>query len=162
MLTSLVYLHFEFIHIITFSMFYTVHFLLVSLCLAIRLSYLQPSPISSHCLVCPVSLSTSTQQYFYLNKLPLAFFITSITPWRSRFTSLHLPLLVSILALSGDIHTNSDPPALSSFSLYTYNICSLLSNDHMSASNDLIKTHHFNINALTEAWINKLSTSHVN
>ena len=106
----------------------------------------QPSPITSHCLVYPVSLSTSTQQYSYLIKLPLAFFIT---PRHSQFTSLHL-LLVSILALCGDIHKNPDHPALSSFSLCTYNIHSLLSNDHISALNDLIETHHPNIIALTE------------
>ena len=89
-------------------------------------------PISSHCLVCRVSVFTSTQQYSCLNKLPLAFFIT---PHHSRFTLFHLPLLVSILALCGDIHTNPGPPT-PSFSLCTYNIRSLLSNDHISALND--------------------------
>ena len=69
----------------------------------------------------------------------------------------HLPLLVSILALCGDIHTNPGPPA-PFFSLCTYNIRSLLSNDHISALNDLIETHHHNIIALTETWINKSST----
>ena len=66
----------------------------------------------------PLHLIT-TVRYSYLNKLPLAFFIT---PQHSRFTSLHLPLLISILALCGDIHTNSGPPALSSFSFCIYNI----------------------------------------
>ena len=136
-------------------MSYTVHFLLVSLYLATRLSYPQPSSISSHCLVCSVPLSTLIQQYSYLIKLPLAFFIT---PRRSRFTSLHHPLLVSILALCGDIHTNPGPPAISSFSLCTYNIRPLLSNDYISAVNNLIETHHPNIIALTETWINKSST----
>ena len=69
-----------------------------------------------------------------------------------------LPLLVSILALYGDIHINPDPPASSSFSLCTYNIRSLLSNDNISALNDFIETHHPNIIALTETWINKSST----
>ena len=125
-----------------------------------RFSYPQPSPISSilpissHCLVCSVFLSTSTQQYSYLNKLPLAFLIT---PRRLQFTSLHLPL-VSILVLSGDIHTSLSPPALSSFSLCTYNICSLLSNDHIYALNDLIETHQPNIITLTKIWTNKSST----
>ena len=144
----------EFIHFVTFSMSYTIHFLLVSLYLATRLSYHQPSPISSHFL-CHVYLSTSTQQYSCINKLPWALFII---PHRSRFTSLHLPLLVSILPLCGDIHTNPGPPAPSSFSLCTYNIRSLLSNDHISALNDLIETYHPNIIALTETWINKSST----
>ena len=108
--------------------------------------------ITSHCLVCLVTLSTSTQQYSYLIKLPLAFFITRR---RSRFTSLHLPLLISTLALCGDIHSNPGPPVLSSFSLCTYNIRSLLSNDHISVLNDLIETRHPNIIALTETWINK-------
>ena len=110
---------------------------------------------SSHCLVCPVSLFTLTQQYSSLNKLPLAFFIT---PRRSWFTPLHLPLLISILALCGDIHINPGSPAPSSFSLCTYNIRSILANDHISALNDLIATHHPKIIALTETWINKSST----
>ena len=74
----------------------------------------QPFPITSHCIVCPVSLSTSTHHYSYLIKLSLTFFIT---PWRSRFLSLHLPLLVSIVVRCGDIHTNSGTPALSLFFL---------------------------------------------
>ena len=57
-----------------------------------------------------------------------------------RFTSLHLPLLVSNLVLCGDIHINFDPITLSSFSLCTYNT-HFLSNDHI----------------LTETWINKSS-----
>ena len=129
------------------------HFLLISLYLATRLCYSRPSPTSSHSL-CPVSLSTSTQQYSCVNKLPLAFFII---PRRSRFTSHHLPLLVSILALCGDIHANPGPSARFS-SLCTYNIRSLISNDHISALNDFIETHHPNIIALTETWINKSST----
>ena len=115
----------------------------------------QPSPISSHCLVWHVFLFISTQHYSCLNKLPLAFFIT---PRRSRFTSLHLPLLVSILALCDDIHINSGPSALSSYSLCIYNIRSLLSIDHISVLNNLIETHHPNIIALIETWINKSST----
>ena len=134
-------------------MSYTIHLILVSLYLATCLSYLQPSPISSHSL-CHVFLSTSTQQYSCVNKLLRAFFII---PRRSRFTSLHLPLLVSILPLCGDIHINPGPPA-PSFSLCIYNIRSLLSNDHISALNDLIETHHPNIIKLTETWINKSST----
>ena len=134
-------------------MSYTIHFLLVSLYLT-RLSYPQTSPTSSYS-PCPVSLSTSTQQYSCLNKFPFAFFIITS---RSRFTSLHLPLLVSISALCGDIHTNPGPPP-PFFSLCSYNICSLLSNDHISALNDLIEKHHPKIIALTETWINKSSTS---
>ena len=49
-------------------------------------------------------------------------------------------------------------PALSTFSLCTYNICSLQYNDHISALNDLIETHHPNTIALTETWTNKSST----
>ena len=106
-------------------------------------------PLCSHCLVCRVFFFTSTQQYSYLNNRPFAFFIT---PWRSRFTLLHLPLLVSILELCGDIHTNPGPHALYSFSLSlcTYNIRSLLSNDYISYLNDLIEIHHLKIIALTE------------
>ena len=96
-----------------------------------------------------------TLVYSNVNKLQMAFFIT---PQRSQFTLLHLPLLVSILAFCGNIHTNPGPPTLSSFSLCTDNICSLLTNDHISVLNDLIETHHPNIIVLTEIWINKSST----
>ena len=137
----------ESIHIFTFSMSYTIHVLLISVS-HLRLSPLIPPTfsISSYCLVCPIFLFTSTQQYSYLNKLPLAFFTT---PRRSRFTSLHLPLLVSISALSGDIHTNPCPPALYSCSLFTCHICSILSNDRTSALNDLIEAPHPHVIALS-------------
>ena len=61
----------------------------------------QPSPVSSYCLVYPVSLFTSTQQFSYLSKLPFAFFIA---PRRLQLTALHLLLLVFILALCGIVH----------------------------------------------------------
>ena len=136
-------------------MSYTIHFLLVLVYLATRLSYPNPSP----CLLTALFvLSPSSPQHNSTpvsTKLSLASFITSR---HSRFTSLHLPLLVAILALCGDIHTNPGLPASPSFFLCTYNIRSLLSNDHISALHDLIKTHHPNIIALTETWINKSST----
>ena len=79
------------------------------------------------------------------------------TPAHVSHIVAHLPLLISILAFCGDIHTNTGPPA-PSFSFCTYNIHSLLVNDHISALNDLIETHHPNIIALMETWINKSST----
>ena len=65
---------------------------------------------------------------------------------------------VYILAICDDIHTNHGPSTLCPISLFTYNIRSLLSNDHTSALNDLMETYHPNIISLTETWINKSST----
>ena len=142
-------MHCKFIHIITFTTLSTSHLTLprnspilsstLPHCLSTALSVLSPSPPQHKVLVC--------------QQTSMAFFIT---PRRSPFTSLHLPPLVSILILCDDIHTNFDLHALFSFSRCTYHICPLLSNDHISALNDLIDTHHPNIIALTEIWINNL------
>ena len=136
-------------------MSYTIHFLLVSLYLATRLFYPNPPHLLSlPCLSClPLHLNPTV---LLSQQLLLTFFIT---PRRSRSTSLHLPLLVSILALCDDIDTNPGPSAPSSFSLCTYNMRSHLANDHTSALNYLIETHHPNIIALTKIWIKKSSTS---
>ena len=66
---------------------------------------------------------------------------------------------INSLKAGTELHLNcpNEEDALSSFSLCTYNISSLLSNDHISALNDLIETHP-KIIALTETWINKSST----
>ena len=104
-----------------------------------------PPPFSSHCFVHPVFLCISRQQYgtSYRNNLPLPFFII---PRHSWFTLLHLPLLISILALCGDIHINPGPSTLFFLPLHL---------QHTLFS--LIETHHPNIIALTETWINKSS-----
>ena len=78
----------------------------------------------------------------------------------SRVTSLHLPLLITTLLLCGNIQLNPSPRpfSISKFSLRTYNICLLLSNDYITTLHDLIDTRHSNLIALTEAWVNSSST----
>ena len=134
-------------------MSYTDHFLLISLCLATRLSYLESSPKSSYCHLCPV--------------LPLHLNVTVL---------LSHKIFVGFLPDTPALAVNNDPSfspcfhlctlwrhpyqswSFFFFFLCTYNICSLLSKDHTSTLNYLIEIHHPHIIALTEIWINKSST----
>ena len=98
------------------------HRLLPSHLVLILNSSLLPQPTPSSLTASVLSPSQPQPYNTPINKLRLVF---PATPWRSRFTSFYLPLLVSILTLCGDIITNPGPPALSSFSLSIYSIRSL-------------------------------------
>ena len=119
------------------------------------MSHISATVHTSHCLVHPSSHLNLMQMYTYLNKLPLACVIFS---QHSRVTSLHLPVLIATIAtllLCGDIQLNLDPPVPS---LCTYNIRLLLSNDHITSFHDLTNTHHPNLIALTDTWVNSSFT----
>ena len=101
---SLVYLHLKFIHIITFSMSCTIHLLLISL--SLNSALLLPTFISYYRLVCPVSLSNSTT-VLLSQQTSVGFLHNTLVLVVSMH---HLPLLVSIIAFCGDIHTNPIHP----------------------------------------------------
>ena len=127
-------------------MSYTLPFLLISLSIWQLASPHQRSPSNLTLHISTPSQQTSTGLLHNTR--------------RSPFTSLHLPLLVFTLALCGGVHSNPDLPGPSYFELCIYNISCLLSTDHISNINDLIKTHHPNIIVLTGNWTKNKSFTH--
>jgi Reverse transcriptase (RNA-dependent DNA polymerase)/Endonuclease-reverse transcriptase len=118
------------------------------------------TPLSTHA---PFSLPfssfpTATQQYGFLNTIPLAFFVTRP---RQPFYPKSYSLLF-LLLLSGDIHTHPgpslSPSTPSNINLCTLNIRSLTNPLHYTALADIAETQNINIFAITETWITPSTT----
>ena len=135
---------------LTMSLFF------ILLCFSVHRSLSQHLNPSHQAFSLPLSLLTSTQRYKHLTKFPLHHLL--IPSRRSRLTSFLLPFSFAVLILGGDIQLNPGPTPTTSFSLCSYNICSLTSNSHTIYLHDLIQTHNPDLIALTETLVTPLTT----
>ena len=86
-----------------------------------------PIHMSVHCLARPLPYLTSTQIYTHLNKLYLAYIISTPRSWHSP---VHLSFLTATL-LCGDIQPNPGRTLPSNFLICTLNTRSMLTPEHV-------------------------------